>query len=306
MSSSTKKRTAVKKQQPQQQQQPPSAPVAPLPSLPATPITSNPNPTATAKISAVDFRTFIQHAKSDDIEKFLELTSTTQDGQNLAFFWEQAYDRGYTKGRADVLREELDMASEQLQNGWMQCGWDVGYEEGYKKGKEDGHQEIDIETAHTATFKEGHILDAANKKWLWETVGHNINKLGCAQLKSPPMSSVGVQSHAPCMTTTVSSSTQMSPPPLVNIDMQTSVTMDPPSLVLLVSCLDWAEDMTSLPIASLLSTPLAPHRYAPRDFLGLCSSWPNPFGSLQHRSCTQIAPCRHQKISFTQPLPSCY
>jgi len=31
----------------------------------------------------------------------------------------------------------------------------VGYEEGYKKGKEDSLQDHDIETAHTATFKEG-------------------------------------------------------------------------------------------------------------------------------------------------------
>jgi hypothetical protein len=60
MPSSMKKRTTVKKQQPQQQQQPPSAP---LPSLPATPIISDPNPTATAKISTIDFRTFIQHEK---------------------------------------------------------------------------------------------------------------------------------------------------------------------------------------------------------------------------------------------------
>ena len=111
MLSSTKKRTAAKKQQPLQQQQPLSTP---SPSAPATTTISNPNPMATAKISAIDFHTFIQHAKSDDIEKFLELTSATQDGQNLAFFWEQAYDQGYTEGRADVLREELDMASEQL------------------------------------------------------------------------------------------------------------------------------------------------------------------------------------------------
>jgi hypothetical protein len=111
MLSSTKKQTTVKKQQPLQQQQPLSAL---LPSAPATTTISDPNPMATAKISTINFRTFIQHAKSDDIEKFLELALTTQDGQNLAFFWEQAYDQGYTEGRADVLREELDMASEQL------------------------------------------------------------------------------------------------------------------------------------------------------------------------------------------------
>jgi hypothetical protein len=75
---SSKKRTAAKKQQPQQQQQPLSAP---LPSSPAAPTISDPNPTsATATVSAVDFRTFILHAKLEDIDKFLELASKTQDG----------------------------------------------------------------------------------------------------------------------------------------------------------------------------------------------------------------------------------
>ena len=221
--------------------------------------------------------------KLEDINNFLELASTTQDGRNLALFWEQAYDQGYAEGRGDVLREELDMASEQLKNTWTQCGWDVGYE-GYKQGKKEGHQDINIEAICTAAFEEGCVLGAANEKWLWETVGHDINNLGCTQLKSPPTSSVGVQSDAPCTTTTVSSSTQMFPPPLINVNTQTSVTMDPPSLVLPVLCLDWAEDATSLPIAPLLSTPLAPHRHAPCDFSGLCSSQPNPFSSLQHPS----------------------
>ena len=113
MPSSTKKWTTAKKQQPLS---------ALLLSAPATTIISDPNPTATAKISAVNFCIFIQHAKSDNIEKFLKLTLTTQDGWNLAFFWEQAYDWGYTEGRADVLREELNMASKQLQDAWMRCG----------------------------------------------------------------------------------------------------------------------------------------------------------------------------------------
>jgi hypothetical protein len=72
-----KKQTAAKKQQP-----PSMLSLSP----PAAPTISNPNPTTMAKISAIDFCTFIQHAKLDDINKFLELASTTQDGQNLAFF----------------------------------------------------------------------------------------------------------------------------------------------------------------------------------------------------------------------------
>ena len=170
-----------------------------------------------------------------------------------------------------MLREELDIASEQLENAWMRRGRDVGYEEGYKQGKKEGHQDIDIEAIRTAAFEEGRILGAANEKWAWETVGHDLNNLYCARPKLPLTFEVGVQSETPC-TTTVSSSTQTSPPSLVNIDTQTSVAMDSPPPVLPVSRLDWAEDATSLPIAPLLSTPLAPRRHAPRDFSGLRSS----------------------------------
>jgi flagellar biosynthesis/type III secretory pathway protein FliH len=73
----------------------------------------------------------------------------------LAFFWEQAYNRGYTEGREDVLSEDLDLAAQELEYECMQHGWAVGYEEGYKKGKEDSFQDIDIKAACTATFEEG-------------------------------------------------------------------------------------------------------------------------------------------------------
>ena len=98
------------------------------------------------------------------------------------------------------------MASEQLENVWMQCGRDVGYKEGYKQGKKEGHQDIDIEAICTAAFEEGHVLGAVNEKWAWETVGHGLNNLNCAWPKLPLMFEVGIQSETPC-TTTVSSST---------------------------------------------------------------------------------------------------
>ena len=278
MPSSAKKRTAAKKQQ---QQQPPSAPLL---SSPAIPTSSDHNPTsATATVSAVDFRTFILRAKLEDIDKFLKLASTTQDGRNLAFFWEQAYGRGYDDGRADILREELDMATEQLQNEWMQRGRAVGYKEGYKKGKEDSPQDHDIEAACTAAFKEGLRASKANLR---------------------PTAEVGIQSCAPPM---VSSSTQTSPPSLVNVDTQTSVAMDSPSLVLPVSRLDWAKDATLLPIAPLLPTPSVPRQHAPCDFSGLRSSGLNPFSSLQRRSkqlCGRTPRFRHQNTPFIRPLQS--
>ena len=67
------------------------------------------------------------------------------------------------------------------------------------------HLDIDIEAIHTTAFEEGRILGAANEKWAWETVGHDLN-LDCAWPKLPLTFEVGVQSETPC-TTTVSSST---------------------------------------------------------------------------------------------------
>ena len=116
----------------------------------------------------------------------------------------------------------------------------------------------------------------------------------------PPRTNTLVQTISANIQT---SSTQTSPPLLVNVDMQTSVTMEPsPPL----SRLDWAEDATSLPILPLLPISSVPRQCIPCDFSGLRSSRPNPFGSLQRRSRTQIAPRHHQKISFAQPLPSYY
>jgi hypothetical protein len=188
-----------------------------------------------AKISAINFCTFIQHAKLDNIEKFLELTSTTQDGQNLAFFWEQAYNQGYTEGRENVLNEELEYE-------WMQHSQAVGYKEGYNKGKADSDtlQDLNIEAARTAAFEEGHHVGV-------ETNCHLTSK-------------VGVQSEMLYMPPTPSSSTQTSLLSLINDNMQTPITTELP---LQASSLNWAEDATSLPILPPPPTPVISHQHAP-------------------------------------------
>lgn len=89
-------------------------------------MTRNLKSTTTPAISAVDFRTFIQRANLEDIDKFLELASTTHDGRNLALLWERAYDRGYGEGREDVLGEELELGTQALEHKWMLRGRAVG------------------------------------------------------------------------------------------------------------------------------------------------------------------------------------
>ena len=164
------------------------------------------------------------------------------------------------------------MASERLQNEWMLHGRDVGYEQGYKKGKEDCLHDLNVDATYTAAFEEGRRKGKENEKRLWEALGHMYDQRCMSQQPTCEMISIGIQSELPYVPPMVSSSTQTSPPSLVNIDTQTSVATDSPPPVLPVSRLDWAEDATSLPIAPLLSTPLAPCRHAPCDFSGLHSS----------------------------------
>ena len=131
----------------------------------------------------------------------------------------------------------------------------------------------------------------------------SINNLCSCAAPLPPHTNTSVQIIS---TDIPSSSTQTSPPPLVNVDVQTSVTMESSSPV---SRLDWAEDATSLPILPLLPISSVPHQCAPRDFSGLRSSGLNPFGSLQHCSKQvhpRVSSRFHQNISFSQSSHPCY
>jgi len=188
----------------------------------------------------------------------------------------------------------------------------------FKAGQDNGSQMVDgmqVSDVLKIGFEKGQVYGIVQERELWEMAGHSQTCFATAS-SSTATADAGTQVDLvaplpPCTNTSVqtvstdiqTSSTQTSPPPLVNVDTQTSVTMEPsPPL----SRLDWAEDATSLPILPLLPISSVPRQRIPRDFSGLRSSRPNPFGSLQCRSHTQITPHRHQKISFAQPLPSRY
>jgi len=231
MPSSTKKRTAAKKQ-PQQQQ--PSIPLPPA----SAPITSTPsqNTASTSAqpidsntpVATFDFSFFIKNANGTDILRFLDAVSQTKEAQNLKLLFMRAVSEGKKLGYHE--------------------GEGVGYEQGYKKGKEDCLRDLDVDAAYTAAFEEGRRKGEENEKWLWETLGHTYDRRCMSQQPTPETISIGVQSELSYVPPMVSSSTQTSPPSLVNIDTQTSVATDSPPPVLPVSRLDWAEDATSLPI----------------------------------------------------------
>ena len=188
----------------------------------------------------------------------------------------------------------------------------------FKMGQDNASQMVDgmqVSNVLKIGFKKGQVHRIVQECELWEMAGHSQTCFTTASSLTAT-ADTGTQVDLvtplpPCTNTLVqtisadiqTSSTQTSPPPLVNVDMQTSVTMEPsPPL----SHLDWAEDATSLPILPLLPISSVPCQCIPRDFLGLGSSQPNLFGSLQCHSNTQIAPRHHQKIPFAQPLPSRY
>ena len=292
MPSSTKKRTTGKRQ-PQQQQPsiplpPASAPIATTPSqntasTSAQPINSN------TPVHTFDFSFFIKNANGTDVLQFLDAVSQTKEAQNLKLLFMRTVSKGKKLGYHE--------------------GEGVGYEQGYKKGKEDCLHDLDVDAAYTAAFEEGHHKGEENKKWLWETLRHTYDRRCMSQQLTPEMISIGVQLQLPYVPPMVSSSTQTSPPSLVNIDMQTSVATDSLPPVLLVSHLDWVEDVTSLPIAPLFPTPSVPCQRAPRDFSGLHSSGLNLFGSLQCRFKqfrAWVSSRFHQDIPFSRSLHSRY
>jgi len=257
---SSARTTAKKQQQHQQLSIPLPAQETPLPPASA-PITSTSlqNTASTlaqpinsnTPVATFDFSFFIKNAKGTDIFRFLDAVSQTKEAQNLKLLFMRAVSEGKK----------------------------LGYEQGYKKGKEDCLRDLNVDAAYTAAFEEGRHKGEENEKWLWETLGHTYDQRCMSQQPTPETISIGVQSDLPYVPPIVSSSTQTSPPSLVNVDTQTSITTESSTQVL--PPLDWAEDTTSLPI---LPTPTITPPRPPRDFSGLRSSWPNPFSSLQRRS----------------------
>ena len=110
-------------------------------------------------------------------------------------------------------------------------------------------------------FEKGQVHGIIQECELWEMAGHSQI---CLVMASSFMTTADAGTQVDlvtllptCTNTSIqtidadiqTSSTQMSPPPLVNVDTQMSITLEPSPPV---SCLDWAEDTTSLPILPLL------------------------------------------------------
>jgi len=127
---SMKTHNIPKKPQLQHQQQPSPSSVPPLPS-PATTMNNGPQPPVPT-VPATDFALFLQRASPEDLELFLELASTTQEGRNLELMWHQAYMEGVKKG----INEAKSTITQQLQNANVD-----GFREGYDEGR-NGVEEL--------------------------------------------------------------------------------------------------------------------------------------------------------------------
>ena len=194
----------------------------------------------------------------------------------------------------------------------------------FKAGQDNASQMVDgmqVSDVLKIGFEKGQVHGIFQERELWERAGHSQICLITASSSTttadagtqvgliappPPRTNTSVQTVSADIQT---SSTQTSPPPLINVDMQTSVATDSLSPVLPVSHLDWAEDATSLSILPLIPISSVPRQRVPCDFSGLHSSHPNPFGSLQHRSKqprAQVASRLCQNISFSRSSHSRY
>ena len=254
MPKSAKKRNTAKTQlQPQPQLQPlpllPSSPLsAPVPPSPATTVNSGPKPLV-PPITTIDFAFFLQHASPEDLEHFLALASTTQEGRNLKFLWRRAFLEGEKQG-IDKAKSATDL---QLRNANLD-----GFQDGYNEGRDSVEDRLQCYEDQIAVA----LQDERSK---WKGHGETCFKLPI----SPSTRDSAVQSDPICLPATASSSTQtpLIPPPLPN-----SATMGdlPPKK------LSWADDVAlSLPI--ITSPPL------PRDLSCLRSEKVHPFGALRQR-----------------------
>jgi len=186
----------------------------------------------------------------------------------------------------------------------------------FKAGQDNASQMVDgmqVSNVLKIGFEKGQVHGILQERELWEMAGHSQICLITASSSMtttdagtqvnlitppPPRNNTSVQTiDADIQTSTSSSATTST---------QTSVTTEPSPQV---SCLDWAEDATSLPILPLLPISSVSRQRIPRDFSSLRSSRPNPFGSLQRRSKqsrAQIASRLRQNVPALQSLSSHY
>ncbi|KIM43451.1 hypothetical protein M413DRAFT_443388 [Hebeloma cylindrosporum] len=202
----------------------------------------------------------------------------------------------------------IGLARDSPQDSELGIVWQHALEEGRKAGYAEGAKMVDgmqVSDVLKIGFEKGQVRGIVQERELWEMAGHSTSCFVTAT-SSTTTADTGTQvdrvtSLPPCTDTlvqTISTGIQTSPRSLVNADSHTSVITEP---VPQVSRLDWAEDATSLPIAPLLPTPSVPRQHAPRDFSSLCSSRPNPFGSLQRRS-KQSRPPVSSRFPWTIPF----
>jgi hypothetical protein len=158
-------------------------------------------------------------------------------------------------------------------------------------------------------FEKDQVHGIVQEHELWEIAGHSQTCFATASSLTTT-ADAGTQvnliaplpAHTNTFVQTIDADIQTPTSFSATTSTQMSVATDSPSPVLLVSRLDWAEDAMSLPILPLIPISSVPRQCVPRDFSGLRSSQPNPFGSLQHRSkqpCAQVASRLRQNILFS-------
>jgi hypothetical protein len=189
----------------------------------------------------------------------------------------------------------------------------------FKAGQDNASQMVDgmqVSDVLKIGFEKGQVHGIVQERELWEMAGHSQTCFATASSLTTT-ADAGTQvdliaplpAHTNTSIQTIDANIQTPTSFSATISTQMSVATDSPSLVLPVSRLDWAEDATSLPILPLIPISSVPRQRVPRDFSGLRSSQPNPFGSLQRRSKqprAQVASRLRRNILFSQSSHSRY
>jgi len=256
MLSLTKKRTIAKKPQ--------------LSAGISAPPATSPTSALMTPATHVMFHQFIELANLNTITLFLTTAASTPDGEDLEFLWKHAFKEGQRVG--------LDEGHHFVDGMDIQEVLKVGFEQGQavsmaaekQEWQTKGHGENCIEALPVCHFSTT-AIQATNipPPCPMAMTAVQVDLPKPLPILTPPTVYSIIQT-IPLEIQDASSQTMLypspileprhatSPPPLVNVNIQTSVTTEPSIPV--PPCLNWAEDATSLPILPLLPTStISPH-----------------------------------------------
>ena len=192
--------------------------------------------------------------------------------------------------------------------------FEQGSQEGFKRGAAF-FKNMDVKQAFHEGADQGQIVGIPAEREEWEVEGHGqwcFDKLlkcfscdiGLPEGHTCTANKLNAMVQALPSHHTSLSQTSL-PPLLVNAEAQAQLTdLAPTTTVSTLNppAFDWSDNTTSMPIV-----PTFPKNQPCCDLSALCSTNPNPFGSLAHQNWRHCLPLENYSISWpTQPFWPCW